>query len=194
MVEKSELLRIIARTNRGLAVTVTEKQAVQAAIATLEDRNPNPRPLEVPNLLEGNWRLLYTTSQELLGIDRFPLLTLGEIYQCINFKTAKIYNIAETQSLPFLEGVVSVVAAITPTSERRVQVQFQRSVLGLQRVVGYQSPQQWIELLNIQPRTRAIDFTISPQRQPGWVDITYLDQDLRIGRGNEGNLFVLAKV
>ena len=194
MVEKSELLRVIARTNRGLSVTVTEKQAVQAAIATLEDRNPNPRPLEVPTLLEGNWRLLYTTSQELLGIDRFPFLTLGEIYQCINFKTAKIYNIAEIQSLPFLEGVVSVVASITPTSERRVQVQFERSVIGLQRVVGYQSPQQWIELLNVQPRTRAIDFTISPQRQPGWVDITYLDQDLRIGRGNEGNLFVLAKV
>jgi hypothetical protein len=194
MVEKSELLRVIARTNRGLSVTATEKQAVQAAIATLEDRNPNPRPLETPHLLEGNWRLLYTTSQELLGIDRFPVLSLGEIYQCINFKTSKIYNIAEIQSLPFLEGVVSVVASITPTSERRVQVQFERSVIGLQRVVGYESPQQWIEQLNVQSRTRAIDFTISSQREPGWVDITYLDPELRIGRGNEGNLFVLAKV
>jgi hypothetical protein len=194
MREKSELLRVIASTKRGLSVTATEKQAVQAAIATLEDCNPNPRPLEVPHLLEGNWRLLYTTSQELLGIDRFPLLNLGEIYQSINFKTRKIYNIAEVQSLPLLEGVVSVVAAITPISDRRVQAQIERSVIGLQRVVGYQSPQQWIELLNVQPRTRAIDFTISSQRQPGWVDITYVDQDLRIGRGNEGNLFVLAKV
>jgi hypothetical protein len=193
MLGKSELLNAIVKTNRGLLTTATERQAIQAAIASLEDQNPYPRPLEVPNLLEGNWRLLYTTSQELLGIGKIPFLTLGEIYQWINFKTAKIYNIAEVQSLPFLEGVVSVVATITPSSEKRVQVQFERSVIGLQRIVGYQSPQQWVEQLTIQPRTRAIDFTISSQRQPGWVDITYLDQDLRIGRGNEGNLFVLAR-
>jgi hypothetical protein len=193
MLGKSELLNAIVKTNRGLLTTATERQAIQAAIASLEDQTPYPRPLEVPNLLEGNWRLLYTTSQELLGIGKIPFLTLGEIYQWINFKTAKIYNIAEVQSLPFLEGVVSVVATITPSSEKRVQVQFERSVIGLQRIVGYQSPQQWVEQLTIQPRTRAIDFTISSQRQPGWVDITYLDQDLRIGRGNEGNLFVLAR-
>jgi hypothetical protein len=193
MLGKSELLNAILKTNRGLLTTAPERQAIQAAIASLEDQNPYPRPLEVPHLLEGNWKLLYTTSQELLGIGKIPLLTLGEIYQWINFKTAKIYNIAEVQSLPFLEGVVSVVATITPSSEKRVQVQFERSVIGLQRIVGYQSPQQWVEQLTIQPRTRAIDFTISSQRQPGWVDITYLDQDLRIGRGNEGNLFVLAR-
>jgi PAP_fibrillin len=193
MLGKSELLNAVLMTNRGLLTTAPERQAIQAAIATLEDQNPHPRPLEVPNLLEGNWRLLYTTSQELLGIGKIPLLTLGEIYQCINFKTAKIYNIAEIQSLPLLEGVVSVVATITPTSERRVQVQFERSVIGLQRIVGYESPLQWVEQLTIQSRTRAIDLTISSQRQPGWLDITYLDQDLRIGRGNEGNLFVLAR-
>ncbi|HAJ61284.1 MAG TPA: fibrillin, partial [Cyanobacteria bacterium UBA8543] len=26
-----------------------------------------------------------------------------------------------------------------------------------------------------------------------WLDITYLDKDLRIGRGNEGSVFVLTK-
>ncbi|MGL4881863.1 MAG: PAP/fibrillin family protein, partial [Waterburya sp.] len=29
--------------------------------------------------------------------------------------------------------------------------------------------------------------------QKGWLDITYLDEDMRIGRGNEGNVFVLTK-
>ena len=40
----------------------------------------------------------------------------------------------------------------------------------------------------------ALDTKINSNRQQGWVDITYLDSDLRIGRGNEGSIFVLTKV
>jgi hypothetical protein len=39
----------------------------------------------------------------------------------------------------------------------------------------------------------AIDFQIKREDQKGWLETTYLDQDLRIGRGNEGNLFVLKR-
>ncbi|MFM7384513.1 MAG: PAP/fibrillin family protein, partial [Microcystaceae cyanobacterium] len=27
----------------------------------------------------------------------------------------------------------------------------------------------------------------------GWLETTYLDNDLRIGRGNEGSVFILAR-
>ncbi|HEY9645497.1 MAG TPA: PAP/fibrillin family protein, partial [Chroococcidiopsis sp.] len=67
MIGKAELLNAIAGKNRGLLATPIEKQAIMAAIAQLEDRNPTPRPLEAAEMLEGNWRLLYTTSAELLG-------------------------------------------------------------------------------------------------------------------------------
>jgi hypothetical protein len=39
----------------------------------------------------------------------------------------------------------------------------------------------------------ALDFGIENRDQRGWLDITYLDHDLRIGRGNEGSVFVLTK-
>ncbi|HAX76849.1 MAG TPA: fibrillin, partial [Cyanobacteria bacterium UBA11372] len=39
----------------------------------------------------------------------------------------------------------------------------------------------------------ALDFPIESREQRGWLDITYLDEDLRIGRGNEGSVFVLTK-
>jgi hypothetical protein len=184
---------MIAGVNRGLLTKEQDRVAIQAAIAQLEDRNPTPRPLEATALLEGNWRLLYTTSQELLGLGRFPVLQLGQIYQCIRIREAAIYNIAEFQSVPFLEGIVTVGAQFTPLSEKRVQVQFQRSVIGLQRLLGYQSPSQWVEYLRSHAKVRAIDFAIETQRRPGWLDVTYLDHDLRIGRGNEGSLFVLTK-
>jgi hypothetical protein len=193
MLGKAELLEMIAGVNRGLLTKEQDRVAIQAAIAQLEDRNPTPRPLEATALLEGNWRLLYTTSQELLGLGRFPVLQLGQIYQCIRIREAAIYNIAEFQSVPFLEGIVTVSAQFTPLSEKRVQVQFQRSVIGLQRLLGYQSPSQWVEYLRSHTKVRAIDFAIETQRRPGWLDVTYLDHDLRIGRGNEGSLFVLTK-
>jgi hypothetical protein len=194
MIGKTELLEKISGVNRGLLTNEIERIAIQAAIAQLEDRNPTPRPIEATSLLEGDWRLLYTTSADLLGLGRFPLVQLGQIYQCIRIREAKLYNIAELQGVPWLETLVTVSAQFKPITEQRVQVQFQRSILGLQRVLGYQSPAQWIEQINIQPKLKAFDFPIDSQRTPGWLDITYLDGDLRIGRGSEGSLFVLTKM
>lgn len=193
MLGKAELLEAIAGKNRGLLATDTDKKAILATIARLEDRNPTPRPVEAPELLDGDWRLVYTTSRGILGIDRVPFAKLGQVYQSIRAAEARVYNIAEVVGLPFLEGLVSVAARFAPVSERRVSVKFERSVLGLQRFVGYQSPAQFIFQLESGQRLTAIDFSIENRDQQGWLDITYLDQNLRIGRGNEGSVFVLVK-
>ncbi|MEA5549786.1 PAP/fibrillin family protein [Anabaena cylindrica UHCC 0172] len=193
MIVKSALLDAIAPTNRGLLANDTQKQAILAAIASLEDFNPTPRPLEATQLLEGDWRLLYTTSTALLNLDRFPLYKLGQIYQSIRVKTTSVYNIAEVYGLPSLAGLVSVAAKFEPVSERRVQVKFQRSIIGLQKLIGYKSPADFIHQIESGQKFTAIDFPIKSDRQQGWLDITYIDQDLRIGRGNEGSVFVLSK-
>jgi hypothetical protein len=194
MIGKSELLEAIAGKNRGLLATEIDRKAILAAIATLEDRNPTPNPIEAMDLLDGDWRLLYTTSQGLLGFERIPLLRLGQIYQCLRVPEARVYNIAELVGIPFLEGVISVEARFVPATQRRVNVFFERSVIGLQRIVGYTDVQGWINQLEAGAKVAAIDLSLDPNRPPGWLEITYLDQDLRIGRGNEGNVFVLTKV
>ena len=193
MLGKSELLEAIAGKNRGLLSTEQDKQAILMAIAQLEDRNPTPRPIEAGELLDGNWRLLYTTSKGLLNIDQLPLLKLGQIYQSIRVKTQSVYNIAEIYGLPYLEGIVSVVAKFEPVSERRVQVKFERSIVGLQRLIAYQSPTDFIQQIEAGKQFTAIDTKLDSSRQQGWLDITYLDTDMRIGRGNEGSVFVLSK-
>ncbi|MBD2293875.1 PAP/fibrillin family protein [Anabaena sphaerica FACHB-251] len=193
MITKSALLDAIAGTNRGLLATETQKQAILAAIASLEDFNPTPHPMEARHLLEGDWRLLYTTSKALLNLDRFPFCKLGQIYQSIRVETTSVYNIAEIYGLPSLEGLVSVAAKFEPVSERRVQVKFQRSIIGLQRLVAYQSPATFIQQIESGKKFAALDFPINSDQQQGWLDITYLDNDLRIGRGNEGSVFVLSK-
>ncbi|WOB43125.1 fibrillin [Thermoleptolyngbya oregonensis NK1-22] len=191
---KAELLQAIAGKNRGLLASEADNLAILAAVARLEEFNPTPRPLEAADKLDGNWRLLYTTSTELLGIGRFPVLTLGQIYQCIRVKTQQVFNIAEVTSLPLLEGLVSVAARFEPVSDRRVDVGFERGIFGLQRLIGYRNPSQFIQDIQSGKRFAAADFRIDPGNRKGWLDITYLDDDLRIGRGNEGSVFVLTRV
>ncbi|NEP89575.1 MAG: fibrillin [Okeania sp. SIO2C2] len=194
MIYKSRLIETLTGKNRGLLASKYDQQVILAAIAQVEDYNPNPCPFEAKELLNGNWRLLYTTSQELLRIDSFPFLKLGEIYQCIRVQDTAIYNIAEVSGLPLLEGIVSVVAQFEAVSEKRVNVKFNRSILGLQSLIGYQSPNRLIAEIESGKKFTAVDFKIQNREQKGWLDITYLDEDLRIGRGNQGNVFVLTKV
>lgn len=194
MLGKTALLEAIAGKNRGLLANERDKQAILMTIAQLEELNPTARPVEASDLLNGNWRLLYTNSRGLLNIDQFPLLKLGQIYQCIRVKSKSVYNIAEIYGIPYLEGLVSVAASFAPLSERRVQVKFERSILGLQRLISYQSPVDLIEQIETGKKLAAIDFNLDSRNQQGWLDITYLDDDLRIGRGNEGSVFVLSRV
>ena len=194
MQEKAALLEHLTDCNRGIGITSAAKTAIEAAITQVEARNPSPKPLEAASLLEGDWQLLYTTSQELLGIDRIPLFSLGEIYQCIRTADSRIYNIAEIQGIPFLEGIVSVVAEFEPVNAQRVEVQFNRAIWGAKQLMSYQSYSQFIQEIETGKKFRAIDFGIKPRERNGWLDITYLDADMRIGRGNVGSVFVLQKV
>ncbi len=193
MSKKAELLEAIAGKNRGLLASEIDKVKVLSIVEQLEDHNPTPKPVEARELLEGNWRLLYTTSRGLLGLDRFPLLQLGQIYQCIRTAEAKVYNIAEIIGLPLLEGVVSVAARFEAVSERRVNVKFERSIICLQRFIGYRSPSDFIEQIEAGKKFLPLDFSIENREQQGWLEITYLDENLRLGRGNEGSVFVLSK-
>ncbi len=193
MSRKTELLEAIAGQNRGLLTSEIDKVKVLTAIERLEDQNPTPKPLEAPELLGGNWRLLYTTSEELLGFQRFPLLQLGQIYQCIRPLQNKVYNIAEILGVPFLEGLVSVVANYEAVSELRVNVQFKRSIISFQRLINYRSPNQFIEEIETGKKFLPLDFSLENLEGQGWLETTYLDNDLRLGRGNKNHVFVLAK-
>jgi hypothetical protein len=190
---KTRLMEMIAGTNRGILATENTRTAILAAIAQLEERNPTPEPTKALTLLNGDWQLLYTTSQELLGIDRGPLIKLGQIYQSIRTDSLSVYNIAEITGLPYLDGLVSVVADFEVASACRVNVKFKRSVFGLQSWVNYHSPKQFIPILETGKRLAAIDMPISRSDRPAWIDITYLDNNLRINRGNAGSVFVLTR-
>lgn len=188
--QKAELRHHLAQFDRGLK---TLDQDTLTQILNLEAQNPTPRPLEAIDLLVGDWRLVYTNSQGILGLDRFPLFQLGEVYQSIRAEGLHLYNVAEIRGLPLLSGIVSVAASFTPVSEVRVAVKFERAIVGPQGWMGYQGPAGFIEKIERGDRFWGLDAKLPVKEAQGWLDITYLDGDLRIGRGNEGSLFVLVK-
>ena len=183
---------MLADQNCGLNISKSEQPNILMAIAAVERNNPTSQPL-VSAALDGDWRLLFTTSASLLNLGKLPLSQLRDIYQCIRVETSSVYNIAEIQSLPYLNSLVSVVAKFQPVSEQRVQVNFVRSIAGLQNLLGYQSPAAFIEKISSGQKLMAIDFPINSNNPNSWLDITYLDENLRISRGNQGSVFVLTK-
>ena len=194
MTAKAQLLATLAGTNRGLLASASVQQAVLAAIAHLETQNPIPKPMAHLEQLDGNWRLLYTTSQQLLGFERLPLVRVGQIYQCIQATSLTLCNLIELDIAPALEAIVAVTASLTPVSEQRVEANFKGSVIGLKRLLKHQSLEALITQLGSEEALPALRLRFNEQRQAGWLDTTYLDADLRIGRGNRDSVFVLTKV
>ncbi len=194
MTAKENLLAVLAGKNRGLLLKPGEAQVVLDVVDRLEGINPNPTITEAFDILAGDWRLLYTTSTSLLNIDVPPLARLGQVYQCLRPRSGKLYNIAEIIGLPYLDGLVATAAKFQAISENRVDVKFQRWIVGLQGLMEYQTPSEFIDQIETDKRFAALDIPIDENNQDNWLDFTYLDEDLRICRGHKGNLFILSKV
>ena len=158
---KQELLAAIAPLDRGASATEEDKQEVARKFAALEKLNPNPSSLASP-LLNGRWRLLYTTSSSILGTARpAALRPRGPIYQLLDGPNLRGKN---RETFPFFNAVE---AELVPETKSRVAVQFKRFfIFGLIPVTA-------------------------PETARGKLDVTYLDETLRLSRGDKGNIFIL---
>ncbi|KAG6588812.1 putative plastid-lipid-associated protein 4, chloroplastic, partial [Cucurbita argyrosperma subsp. sororia] len=116
------------------------------------------------DLLNGKWELIYTTSTSILQTERPKLLRSRTNYQGINVDTLRAQNM---ESWPFFNQVT---ANLKPLNTTKVAVQFDTfKILGLIPVKA-------------------------PGRARGELEITYLDEELRISRGDKGNLFILKMI
>ncbi|MEO1134209.1 MAG: PAP/fibrillin family protein, partial [Cyanobacteria bacterium J06639_1] len=168
---------------------------VEARAAELEAFNPTPETTAAAELLTGNWLTLYTSSEELLRLGKtLPGFKVGGMYQYIQAEKGFVCNVAEINGLPYLGGLAVVRASFAVVSERRVKVTFHQAMVVSQAIANYQVD-SFIHLLENQPeQIPGFKITFPEDReQKGWLDITYLDETLRIGRGNEGSIFVLEK-
>ncbi|KAK9073936.1 hypothetical protein SSX86_006530 [Deinandra increscens subsp. villosa] len=115
-------------------------------------------------LLDGKWELLYTTSQSILQTKRPKFLRSRINYQAINVDTLRAQNM---ESFPTFNQVT---ADLTPVNAKKVAVKF-----------------DYFKILGLIP-------VKAPDRARGSLEITYLDEELRVSRGDKGNLFILRMI
>jgi hypothetical protein len=159
---KKALLSAIEPLERGVKASDEEKARVDALATALEALNPNPNSLAAP-CINGEWELVYTTSASILGTNKPAFLRpSGRIFQTIDAESLRARN---RETWPFYNAVA---AELTPTSSSAVKVQFKKFFVfgGLIKVTA-------------------------PERARGALDITYVDDEVRVSRGDKGNLFVL---
>ena len=149
---------------------MSQKEEMDQLFRQLEKLNPTPNPL-IPSKnkpsVNGDWDLKYTTSDSILGKGGFP--RVGPIVQNIDTVTLSARN-SEVVKYGYLINVPrSVTAELSPVNGKVTKVQFKRFMLG---PVGFDAPDSF----------------------RGSLDITYLDEDMRLTRGDKGNIFVLTRM
>jgi hypothetical protein len=170
---KADVLGLAAELNRGAGdknqgISPAEQADMVSLIKRLEPLSPITDPLTAPQL-NGRWQLVYTTSASILGINKL-VRPVGPIHQTLDVPNLSARN-DEVVRLPLgLRMRRFVKADITPDMEikSKVTVRFRKFGLGPLRIPA-------------------------PKRAVGELDTTYLDENLRISRGDKGNIFVLFK-
>jgi hypothetical protein len=217
---KSRLLKLVGQANRNTGDKYSGNLAVIEAIEELERLNPCASPVESP-LLSGKWSLLYTGAADVSVADRrskegpigsavteisgasdsaaadgsadIPLgrrvTTLaGKLvrnrgnFQDIDAAAGRVTNRAslELLGLPVdlrIEG--RCVPAAAGLAASRLLVTFECFSLAL----GAGGPRLTVPL----------GWADGGRGPRGWVDTTYLDADVRCGRGDKGSVFVTAR-
>ncbi|KAK7307323.1 hypothetical protein VNO77_40272 [Canavalia gladiata] len=215
---KRALVDTVYGTELGSRAGSEVRAEVSELVTQLEAVNPTLAPVEEPALLNGIWVLLYTASSELLPLlaaGRLPLLKVDKISQTIDTNSFTIIN-STTLSSPFASLSFSASASFEVRSPTRIQVTFKEGTIQPPEIKSKIELPENIDIFGQKVSLPPVQQSLSPlqdvvenisrvisgqpslkipipgERTSSWLITTYLDQDLRISRG-DGGLFVLAR-
>ncbi|XP_074592049.1 chromoplast-specific carotenoid-associated protein C1, chromoplastic-like [Curcuma longa] len=217
---KRKLIDLLSGTDRGLKASSETTAEILELITDLEVKNPIPAPNDVLSLLNGKWILAYTSSSQLfplLGSWRLPqLVKVDEISQTIDSESLTAVNSVKFAG-PLSFTSLTTNAKFEVRSPKRVQIKFEEGIVGTPQLTDDIVIPDKVEFLghnidlspfkgiinSLQGAASSVAKTISrqpPLRIPinntnaeSWLLTTYLDEELRISRGDGGDIFVLIK-
>ncbi|PHU28784.1 putative plastid-lipid-associated protein 3, chloroplastic [Capsicum chinense] len=187
-------------------------------VSQLEAANPTPAPTESPELLDGNWILLFTAFSELLpllAVGNIPLLKVEKISQDVNTNSSTIENSTSISS-PVATLSFSATATFEVRSPSRIQVEFKEGNFKPPEIKSNVDLPETLDVFGQKISLSPVQQSLGPlenavagiaraisgqpplkvpipgERTKSWLLTTYLDKDMRISRG-DGGLFVLVK-
>ncbi|KAE8702136.1 putative plastid-lipid-associated protein 7 [Hibiscus syriacus] len=183
---KSQLLQQLQGINRGIfGVASSKKSDIEELVKLLEFQNPTPDPTLNLEKVGGCWKLVYS-SITILGSKRTKLglrdfITLGEFFQTIDIQKSKAFNVIKfnARGLKLLNGKLTIEASFEIASKSRVDISYDNSTI---------TPDQ---LMNVFRKN--YDLLLGIFNPEGWLEITYVDDTMRIGRDDKGNLLILQR-
>lgn len=207
------ILAAVSFTGNGKTATVDQQRNVLELVRLLETTAPPPIDLltKQAQRLDGNWFLQYTSPSELEGNSNTDNAWTPE------YASEGASNI-ETRQFN-ARGTVSAAGVTVDTSNRMVQQIFD---VGNRRVVnevttdwgkiivsgGFRPSEKVPNRALVAFDTATIEWKgiqfhlgfvfsvlalVRQSRDNGWLETTYIDERMRLGRGNKGTLFVLTR-
>lgn len=186
-----EEIENIAGEDRGIfGLQKAERDKLEVLIKSVEEENPTTNPAaNNAAAADGSWRLLYT-DLVILGKRRVRLaigsstksgfVKLGDFVQRIDSGARQSENMVEFNVITKISGTFTICADYEVVSGSRVKVMTREAKL---------EPAKFEALLG--ENKSLLTEIFNPE---GFLDITYLDERLRIGRDDKGHLFVLEKM
>lgn len=198
---KIKLLSAVSGLNRGLAASQEDLDRADAAARELEAAAGCPVDLSRDlDKLQGRWRLLYSSafSSRTLGgsrpgppTGRLLPITLGQVFQRIDVVSRDFDNIVELElgapwPLPPLEATATLAHKFEIIGTSGIKITFEKTTV---KTKGNLSQLPPLEVPRIPDNLRPPSNTGS-----GEFEVTYLDDDTRVTRGDRGELrvFVIA--
>jgi hypothetical protein len=211
---KSELLKAISFTGNGKDASIERQEYVLKLVRSLETNAPVSKtllqdPVEA-KALDGVWYLQYTSPSDIGSSEpiQWKPENLSESEKLIdnrkveNKGTVTAQGITVDTSNRVTQQIFDVInCRVTNSVEQafgivRVSGTFRPSeTVPTRAVVGFDTCEiRWNNGLTIQLGfVFAMLSVLKGTNDNGWLETTYLDSDLRIGRGNKGSMFVLTR-
>ncbi|KAK7848936.1 plastid-lipid-associated protein [Quercus suber] len=198
-----------------------KEEGPSVAVAEVEEKEEEVKTVE-PSEIDRLKKALVTSYTSFAGLfpllsrGTLPLVTVEEISQIIDSENFTVQNIVQFAG-PLATTSISTSAKFEVRSPKRVQIKFEEGIIGTPQLTDSIVIPENVEFLgqkidftpfkgiinSVQDTASSVAKTIS--RQPplkfsfsnsnaeSWLLTTYLDEELRISRGDGGSVFVLIK-
>lgn len=193
---KQELISISTATDIGFNCTPTIKQQIETLAESLEVLNPTVEPTSFMELVQGRWQLLYSTfgleretTLQRLSFGKLPNVKVNVtgMFQEVYLDGQQYINLIEFIGSG-VKGVAAVTGRYTVEDSKRLNIDFyETSVKSASNDLDVSAFRSCLGIDSQSALESKLDFS-------GWSDIIYLDENLRLMRGNAQNLYVLLRI